>query len=621
MLSSAVEAVLRANESKHRGTPMRAVAVAAGSSGFQVVPAKPGSSAEYLRLVFESPDGAIVLYLHANRLTATAKSWREFASRQRGAHTTPKDVQFPFHDRNPLEVLNDFKAQHAGRPPRPAGTARPTTGAFSRESAASQGQRPVHISPPLPRPVRRARHALAWSVTAVVALLVLLVGVANGVWALVGAAGLAILIVGIVILIRGRFPWARLAGRRMGAGLAAAGLLLAIPGLGNSPAPAPSPLAVTAPTTAAANPSAAELATAAAESSLTTAEFSHITSVANVSASTLLDDTATQSAISGATPSTALAALAAIKVAPAAPMAGYSRSQFGNGWVDIDHNGCDTRNDILARDLAGIVTKPETRNCVVLSGSLIDPYSGAAISFQRGQTTSEAVQIDHVVSLADAWRTGAQDWTTEQRTKFANDVIELLAVSGPLNDAKGDGDAATWLPPNSATRCNYVARQVAIKATYGLWMTPAEKDASATVLSNCSNEPLPYGVVVSSPPSAPVIIAPLAGPAPAEAVPAPADHATLSTTSAPARTTAATPRPVPAPKPAPAPAPKPAPAPAPAPAPKPGPAPAPAPAPSGYKAGQFCKAASVGQTAIASNGNLIKCEDTNNDGHPHWVNV
>ena len=101
------------------------------------------------------------------------------------------------------------------------------------------------------------------------------------------------------------------------------------------------------------------------------------------------------------------------------------------------------------------------------------------------------MQIDHVVALSDAWQKGAQGWDGPTRTAFANDPLNLLAVDGFLNQQKGDGDAATWLPPDRAYRCAYVARQVAVKRDYGLWMTAAERDAIAGVLAGCPDEPLP----------------------------------------------------------------------------------------------------------------------------------
>jgi hypothetical protein len=174
-----------------------------------------------------------------------------------------------------------------------------------------------------------------------------------------------------------------------------------------------------------------------------------------------------------------------------APKTGYSRAQFGPTWADVDRNGCDTRNDILTRDLTSVVYRERTQECVVLSGVLRDPYSGTLINFVRGNVTSMEVQIDHVVALSNAWQTGAFKLSLAQRTAFANDRLNLLAVQGRLNSQKGDGDAATWLPPLKSYRCTYVARQVVVKSKYGLWMTKAEKEAITRILSACPNQPWP----------------------------------------------------------------------------------------------------------------------------------
>ena len=168
-----------------------------------------------------------------------------------------------------------------------------------------------------------------------------------------------------------------------------------------------------------------------------------------------------------------------------APKTGYTRDQFGTAWKDVDRNGCDTRNDILNRDLKSIVYKVSSKDCVVSSGVLIDPYSGDTIDFLRGVATSADVQIDHVVALSNAWQTGAFKFTLEKRTAFANDPLNLLAVKGSLNSQKGDGDAATWLPPRKSYRCAYVSRQVAVKAKYGLWLTAPEKAAILKILNTC----------------------------------------------------------------------------------------------------------------------------------------
>ena len=189
--------------------------------------------------------------------------------------------------------------------------------------------------------------------------------------------------------------------------------------------------------------------------------------------------------------SKALDVLATIPVKGRAPKTGYSRDQFGQAWADVDRNGCDTRNDMLRRDLSDLALKPGTRDCVVLSGILTDPYTATLINFLRGSSTSAAVQIDHVVALSDAWQKGAQQLTEAQRLSFANDPLNLLAVDGPANQQKSDGDAATWLPPNKSFRCDYVARQISVKSSYGLWVTRAEHDAMARVLATARTRPPP----------------------------------------------------------------------------------------------------------------------------------
>ncbi|GAA1864636.1 hypothetical protein GCM10009836_51240 [Pseudonocardia ailaonensis] len=183
--------------------------------------------------------------------------------------------------------------------------------------------------------------------------------------------------------------------------------------------------------------------------------------------------------------------LAALPVKGRAPKTGYDRDAFGPAWSDVDRNGCDQRNDVLARDMTGETFKPGTHDCVVLTGTLADPYTGKKIAFTRGQGTSEAVQIDHVVALSDAWQKGAQQLDAPTRKNLGNDPLNLLAVDGPTNMGKGDGDAATWLPPQRSSRCDYVARQVAVKKKYALWVTQAEHDAIASVLSGCPGQSIP----------------------------------------------------------------------------------------------------------------------------------
>ncbi len=190
-------------------------------------------------------------------------------------------------------------------------------------------------------------------------------------------------------------------------------------------------------------------------------------------------------------PGTAVTTLATLTIKGRAPKTGYDRALFGQAWADVDRNGCDTRNDILRRDLTRYTLKAGTHGCLVLKGTLNDPYTGTKISFVRGQATSNAVQIDHVVALSDAWQKGAQQLSQPGRTAFANDPLNLLAVDGPTNLRKGDGDAATWLPPRKAGRCAYVARQIAVKHRYGLSVTAAERDAMVRVLTACPGQALP----------------------------------------------------------------------------------------------------------------------------------
>jgi hypothetical protein len=190
-------------------------------------------------------------------------------------------------------------------------------------------------------------------------------------------------------------------------------------------------------------------------------------------------------------PGLATAVLETLAVKGRAPKTGYTRAQFGPAWADVDRNGCDTRNDILKRDLTSITYRAKTRNCVVESGTLVDRYSGEMINFVKGNISSMEVQIDHVVALSNAWQTGAFKLTAEQRKALSNDPLNLFAVKGRLNSQKGDGDAATWLPPLKRFRCSYVAQQIAVKAKYSLWVTAPEKAAMVSILAKCPTQKVP----------------------------------------------------------------------------------------------------------------------------------
>jgi hypothetical protein len=181
----------------------------------------------------------------------------------------------------------------------------------------------------------------------------------------------------------------------------------------------------------------------------------------------------------------AKAAIASIPVKGRAPKTGYERSEFGPAWADVDRNGCDTRNDILERDLTNETYKDGTKQCVLATGTLDDKYTGKTIHWKRGQKTSSLVQVDHLISLSNAFQTGAQQLSAEKRKQFANDPINLMASDGSANMQKGDKDAASWLPANKSFRCEYVSKQTIVKAKYGLWMTQAEKDAINRILVGC----------------------------------------------------------------------------------------------------------------------------------------
>ncbi|MGD9618652.1 MAG: HNH endonuclease family protein [Mycolicibacterium sp.] len=152
----------------------------------------------------------------------------------------------------------------------------------------------------------------------------------------------------------------------------------------------------------------------------------------------------------------------------------YRRDAFGEAWTDETtapggYNGCDTRNDILDRDLLdkAYVSIKRCPNAVG-SGTLLDPYTSRLVPFTRGNRVGAAVQIDHIVPLALAWDLGARDWTEEMRIRFANDPANLLAVDGPTNQDKGDKEPAEWMPPNSAFHCQYAMQFIAVLRGYRL---------------------------------------------------------------------------------------------------------------------------------------------------------
>jgi len=380
---------------------------------------------------------------------------------------------------------------------------------------------------------------IGWGSLALVALLGAMTSGLSGAAVMLG---LFLLIVAGLALIRGQVAWARLGSRAAGGAALAAALGFMTVGAVTAPPISPAPVIAAAPLSAnSTRPSLSPDPSTPAESTVsipTPATIANApTTVAKSTPSTVAKSPTTvarstptvapaTAAVERAESGSALAAVAALTVKGRAPKTGYARSQFGQSWFDTDKNGCDTRNDMLRRDLGS----RQMRNaCKVLAGTLADPYTATSIRFVYGGASE--VDIDHVVALSDAWQKGAATWPAGKRLAMANDPLNLLAVDASANRSKGDSDTATWLPANRSYRCAYVARQVAVKGKYGVWVTSAERDAMTRVLATCPSVRLP------GPGSAPVIAAlphaanppaprpqpsPAARPAPARPVPAPA---------------------------------------------------------------------------------------------------
>lgn len=169
----------------------------------------------------------------------------------------------------------------------------------------------------------------------------------------------------------------------------------------------------------------------------------------------------------------------------------YLRSAFGDAWTDDNdapggHNGCDTRNDILNRDLVDI-TLVFTKRCptAVATGILHDPYTNAVVAFQRGAKVGESVQIDHLVPLSYAWDMGAYGWPVAERVRFANDPANLLAVQGQANQDKGDSPPGRWMPPNAAFACQYAVGFIAVLRGYSLPVDQASSDVLRQAAATC----------------------------------------------------------------------------------------------------------------------------------------
>ena len=179
--------------------------------------------------------------------------------------------------------------------------------------------------------------------------------------------------------------------------------------------------------------------------------------------------------------------LARLPVKGRAPKTGYSRNQFYETWPSID--GCSLRQHIIKREMGDTAVISSEDNCSVISGEYDEPYTGSHLIFYQKSDFTSGIQIDHVVSLSDAWQKGAQNLSVDERYELATDPLNLIAVDSKANQNKADGDAATWLPPNKSFRCAYVARQVSVKHKYNLWVTAAEKETMENILNRCPDEP------------------------------------------------------------------------------------------------------------------------------------
>ncbi|TKV28536.1 DUF1524 domain-containing protein [Arthrobacter sp. NamB2] len=400
-----------------------------------------------------------------------------------------------------------------------------------------------------------------------VALFLVVIGlITSGLSGALIMAALFALFTGLYTLLTNRPSWVGLAGRAAGAMTAGAAVVVLLVGTAIAPASESVPTAVAEATeqaepTSTPSASASPTATASAKPTPSPTPSATPSDVAPLDSGTVATVAGSPRAPSEqpAANTTALALLETLPIKGRAPKTGYDREQFGQAWADVDRNGCDTRNDMLNRDLTDIV-HANSVPCKVQSGVLDDPYTATVIAFQRGQATSTKVQIDHVVALSDAWQKGAQQLTLDQRIAFANDPLNLQSTDGPANQQKGAGDAATWLPPNTSYRCEYVARQVSVKATYALWVTQAEHDAMVRILSDCNGILAPTNQVA---PSIAQPTEPVQAEAPAPVVPEPVAPLPVAPAPAPAPVAPAPLAPAPgAPEPvAPAPAPV-APAPA-----------------------------------------------------------
>lgn len=288
--------------------------------------------------------------------------------------------------------------------------------------------------------------------------------------------GITAFLLGLVGLVRPQ--WVGAPGRAATGIAAGAGLVLLVGGSAlTSPAPTvlpePPPAATSAPASGRPTPVA----------SPTTGQPTPTPTAPSTKPSTPKPSPTVGRPVAG----TARAALEDLKVKGRAPKTGYDRDRFGSGW-STRSTGCDTRQTVLRRDLAKVKVLA-TDDCTVVGGKLNDPYTGAA--FAAKTTSVDDLEIDHVVATSDAWQKGVQQLSASRRRAFYNDLLNLQTTVATVNASKGDGDAATWLPAITTYRCTYVARQIAVKAKYDLWLTKAEKAAMARVLDRCPDQKLP----------------------------------------------------------------------------------------------------------------------------------
>ncbi|GEP67845.1 GmrSD restriction endonuclease domain-containing protein [Cellulomonas soli] len=327
---------------------------------------------------------------------------------------------------------------------------------------------------------------------------------------LVGGLGGALVMLGIGLLLGGLWhlltgkplPGLRLRGRRWGAALTGLAFVVTLTGGSLLPPSSDTPNAPAA-STSTTRTTAKSTATPTPTPTPTEDVEDDEVNLAAADTSTGLDTTAGTAALQAAIGQSALVALAELTVDIPTHAASYDRDAFGYRAYDTDHNGCDVRNDVLARDLTDVTYT--SGNCKVATGTLNpDPYSGKTTAFTSAAST---LDIDHVVSLGDAWISGAWAWDADTQHQFGNDPMNTLAVDSGLNRAKSNDNAARWLPPNTTFDCQYVAIQIGVKYTYGLTVTQAEKDTMASVLAGCPDQPLPEGSALPTavqPPPAPV---------------------------------------------------------------------------------------------------------------------